>query len=1002
MRFNNLISRELPFGTLPSVVLIVLSLWAFKLPAQVSCAGETVETVCLNYPSQPYKCIDGNFDAPALYGTKLLPPAQAQTTAQFLIVKGKITFPEDYTFAAGSDVVFLDNNSGFRVAQTSSVVPKLTLNASYFHGCTKLWAGVEVMPSARITAEDCTFEDAKAAIILRNQSEVEATGNTFRKNICGILGLSANPGVNSSILLGSNKGISGNTFWGNDQLLESVAPASIDPGINSDATSSPTNYPYTGIWIERIHSLSIGFVSSQVGVPLNVFRDFGQHQEFGVKTHGIRSIESNVTVTNSTFHNFGLYDPLNTNNNIESDGIFARNDGVANKQTVVTGVNQTAPAPTLNTFSNCYRDIRTTGTSLTVTEVTSYKSGSAIRAVMANSLQNPIDCQIKNNKIDYFRAIGIEIGFFKPITIHIENNKLFDNDEEYDPAQRFGILIDNGTNAEIILMGSRIFNNEIRSRSMLMGGAFWGIAIEKGSYLTIEQNNIFDNLAQTNLGAFYGIRTRQSPCNGSRLFYNNVIGAKIDYSFAFGVFLSESLNCVLNCNSVDKMNAGMGFFGNCNNSDVRKNQFHYHGRGLSLGDPSINPLNTVHQIGLQSKKENRWYGANSPIEAFALNQASALASVFQINSSNLNSIFWPFPRKIGAVDDNFVWFVPATTGPEANDNVLACFITHPGPRYESELAGTDIDLLNGIYQPPFNHPAMTWEAKWEFADRLNRNPDLQNIDNDVAQYYQDTYNDTYSSLNRAYQGHLNRWKPDDPLTVLAENQTALLNAAITQRFALDAMLAENSGENVSLHAQMLEADLNIQNATTSLESTIENLNVLIKQRVNVLIAEVDNIVCTASYETDMKDVVKTMLLSHFTEGVLTSEQTARIAEIAEKCRYSGGYAVLLARGFLEPQDSHTQDADCEAEERSSPAGPIVTRDIQIFPNPANEIVTIQTAELFEHGSGLFSAQGQQMSLLILKGQSTQLPVNALANGLYILEVQLDGKPVVRKSFVVHR
>lgn len=371
MRFYNLGLRKVQFGKFSSVVFVASILLVFKLPAQVSCGGEVIGTVCLRYPSQPYACIDGNFDSPSLYGTKLLDPVQAQSTPQRLIVKGKVTFTEDYVFASGSDIVFLDNNSGFRVFNNR----KLTLQGSDLHGCTKLWAGVEVMPSARITAENCTFKDAKAAIILRNQTVVEATGNTFDRNLCGILALNSNPLITSpiSILLGSQNGISGNTFYGNTYLLESVAPASIDPGINSDAIATLVGLPYAAIWIERVNSLTIGF-TGQTGGAFNTFQDFALDG-----AQGVRSIESNVTVMNSIFFNFGFYNPQNSANDIEADAIFARNDGIANKQTTIIGVNQVSPASPPNTFSKCYRDIRTMGTSLSVTEVTSYKAASSIQ-----------------------------------------------------------------------------------------------------------------------------------------------------------------------------------------------------------------------------------------------------------------------------------------------------------------------------------------------------------------------------------------------------------------------------------------------------------------------------------------------------------------------------------------------------------------------------------------------------------------------------------------------
>ena len=606
---------------------------------------------------QTYKCINGDFSAPAFYGNELLLPVQSLNTPQYLLIKGKVMLEDDYTFAAGSDIIFLDNNSGFRVLNGK----KLTLQGIDLHGCTKLWAGVEVLAGASISADDCTFEDAKAAIVLRNQSIVEATGNTFRKNVCGILGLSTNPGISSSsIFLGSAKGISGNTFWGNDQLLEPSIPNMIDIGINSNAPVSATNYPYTGIWIERINALTIGNVST------------------------------------------------------------------------------------------------------------------------------------------------------------------------------------------------------------------------------------------------------------------------------------------------------------------------------------------------------RWYGTNSPIEAFALNSASAQASVFNINSSNLNSIFWPLPRKIGALDDNFTWFVPSTIGQEANDDEVACYLTVPGPRGESSLANSDLQLLEGTYAPPLPYPALAWEAKWEFADRLHRNPDLQTTNSVVEQYYADHFDSTYSCLNRAYQRYLNRWQPNDPLYGVVQSYTDSLQNALAARYVLDSLLSVEWDENAHVHAQMLGADSMIEYLTTELEEAINNLNALVGQQVNTLIAEVNNISCTAAYETDMKEVVKTMLISHFTDGVLTNEQTTRIKAIADKCRYSGGYAVLLARGFFEPQETYSQDADCDAAPKISSVVQPVSGGVHIYPNPAKQAIAVELESKVQGGVlRVYNAQGLQVLQITLADQRTVLPVHTLPNGVYFLEVQMDNQPVIRKSIVVN-
>ncbi|MCB0596652.1 MAG: hypothetical protein H6557_09635 [Lewinellaceae bacterium] len=52
------------------------------------------------------------------------------------------------------------------------------------------------------------------------------------------------------------------------------------------------------------------------------------------------------------------------------------------------------------------------------------------------------------------------------------------------------------------------------------------------------------------------------------------------------------------------------------NADIRNNQFAYHDIGFALGHPQV-PTAIYNQTGLQTDKENRWYGSNSNIEAFA-------------------------------------------------------------------------------------------------------------------------------------------------------------------------------------------------------------------------------------------------------------------------------------------------------------------------------------------------------------------------------------------------
>jgi hypothetical protein len=128
-----------------------------------------------------------------------------------------------------------------------------------------------------------------------------------------------------------------------------------------------------------------------------------------------------------------------------------------------------------------------------------------------------------------------------------------------------------------------------------------------------------------------------------------------------------------------------------------------------------------------------------------------------------------------------------------------------------------------------------------------------------------------------------------------------------------------------------------------------------------------------------------------------------VQSIADKCRYSGGYAVLLARGFFEPQEVYEQDLDCSTEERSAANKAAVSYQVEVLPNPANQNIAVQTDKTFTTGTvQVLNSQGILLRTLTIKDQSTTIPVADLPAGTYFLEIRLDDHPGIHKSFVKTR
>ena len=781
-----------------------------------------------------------------------------------------------------------------------------------------------------------------------------------------------------SLSLLNESGISGNMFYGDELLLEATVPDDIDTGVESNAPTVPTSFPCYGIWFERVNGLTIGYTNAQFGSALNYFLNFGQQKETGIRTQGIRLFKSNVTIRNSVFRNFGVQN-FPTQTFIVSDAIYAANNSQSAINSVnFIGVNNTSTDP-LGTFNNCYYDIRTVGSHLIAKEFTSFNAVYSILCTPNSSMQPPISYEINGNTITNFRNQGITIMPFKQAHINIEGNTLSDiADPEEIFSPRYGILLDKflirGT---LDLNGTKIFNNEVHSSSNFTNGIFRGIALSSVFKVHVEHNRIFDDLPESDLTSFQGIATIVAPCDGLRIYSNTVIGAKTDYPKGVGINIEESVNCVLNCNETDNINIGMNFRGMCDMPNkFGKNSFNRHAIGLQLGE------NGFASIGEQVRMENRWPGADSPVEAKASNSGSAESSKFWINSSDQSSEYWPSPRKIGTVDDNGQWFKPLTAEEPSND-----FTCLRGKTYaDGSFGHKERSMLDGTFTSPFGYPALDWEARWQFANRLNTDSNLREQDQAAQEYYEESYNETYSRLSRAYQSYLNRWAMPTYIEELAEAQATAVNA----RFDLDNQLT-NGTNTTSLHTQMLNQDASIAAGTAALSNSFQHWSESVDVAMATLLEEVDGITCSQEYEEDLKSVLLVLIESHFTSNILTDENLALMKQISAKCRYSGGYAVVLARGFFEPQEVYAPDVDCEVGERGKERNAIFDNDISLSPNPAGSSVTLNIGKYFQKGVvRLFNGHGMLISEQILTNRTTVLRLSGLPNGIYHAVVSLDG------------
>lgn len=72
----------------------------------------------------------------------------------------------------------------------------------------------------------------------------------------------------------------------------------------------------------------------------------------------------------------------------------------------------------------------------------------------------------------------------------------------------------------------------------------------------------------------------------------------------------------------------------------------------------------------------------------------------------------------------------------------------------------------------------------------------------------------------------------------------------------------------------------------------------------------------------------------------------------------------------------------------------------LYPNPANNSITLQFDTSYDAGKmSIFSAHGVLIKQVEVSEQIIQFSVADLVEGIYFVDIVLDGYPQMRKSFV---
>jgi hypothetical protein len=937
--------------------------------------------------------------------TLLLPAATALTTPQKLVVKGKITVDVNYTFAAGSEIVFLDGTSGIKVSAPNT----LTLSSSHLHGCQKMWLGIEAAQGSVLYINGTSIiEDAKIGVTLRNNTKFSTVGCTYRKNVIGILMAHFTTNDFDLNVQVMNPGFYGNLFEGAGALKEPVSfgPSVLDPGLKTEIVGNvSTSRPVAGVWIERVSSINIGYAQSN-NTNYNLFNNFGQDAQQGLRYYGIYSAHTNLSVTRSKFSYIGQTSNLDADLYTIGTAIRAYGGVTQSFQTNYLGLLSNSGTTPPADFSNCEKDISIWGTSLNVENFYSELSLRSISMTTGYSLAPQNSCSIKNSRILSFLYSGILVDHStKAIPCQITNNTIWDVNNAAIPflnSTRNPIrMYAQGATIQNLNGAVSISGNTIEARSGQNVAAFRGIALKGVTGCGISGNLIKQVSSSANINLFRGITADGPMINNTTITDNTIIGNGLTNSVALsaGISLFESVNCFVTCNSVDKINLGHFYDGLCSNMNLAANTFNQHSKGLLL----------LGEIGVQQAKFNSWPGSISTVEAEAATTPIALASQFRIAGSNPPSNYWAQPRIVGGLPDPGTWFIPVAAVPfvdvcgsaSKGANLSASYVMSTSEKGEEQsmLSEEDKLLMIGKYSPLATNDALKWEYHLKLVIKL-LTTELQ-LDEEIEMrdsYIAENADSDFYQLGVLYSKFVYSWQ-NHPDYVQLHAASEIVKELVEKRFQFNEAIIQAS-ETKQLFTNLSDIDHRLISAYQNEKAMVDNW-FKVKAGLNQSDLETcRNIVTSTETAQLFQKYLEMVFLSNGQFSGLNQEQKEWVRAIAQQCRYELGYPVLVCRTFSDLDIDFQKFDACASEERTHTLANEVGFEIEVQPNPASNLLQLHINKSIISGRAeIISLTGSICKAVNISGEWLALDISGLENGIYTIRVKSDDGITSFQKFV---
>lgn len=933
----------------------------------------------------------------AIIAGRLLPVVYAQNFQQRIIIEGTLIVDINYSFTNGSEIV-MKQGAMIWINQGKS----LFLTNSLVHGCTRMWKTINVQFQATLFALNSFIEDGEYAVTANDQSKILLINTIFTKNYVSLF-VGRDPAKPIKDLFST---IQGCTFQGGIFQGDAFLPKY--PG--QQTNPNPNGWPFAGIQLHEVRNFNLISPTTP-----NIFQNMNA---------GILAADVNLNIRDAIFRDMHIGYPnvkltpttlAILNNNIGIYGQSSTGGHILSQR----GFNSS----TIHSFENCRFGLVSWRMSFEIADNNMNNIDIGIASIGAQNLKGAI----YDNILDNCNSAGfwmLNNDPMKLLSIHDNTIRL--------TAGFGGIILDEFSNAlpNTVFIERNVINLLDTRRGISLQNQFNGIVSE--NQITLANSTSFISFPNRT-GIFSGGGRFQS------LSCNVIRGGAVENAFDltllptpfnnqnannYGIEIDISPENTYTCNEMHDVLSAMRFTGNCNTSILEQNIFGPVSRGLEVLQSATTGTGT---IGLQSHGQNRWtfnpITTTNPIYVGIAPFINDLDIVGARNTTNTpgSSLFTVDPIQ----DPEFLpfSFSPTTfftNSPNSNPILPACSgFTCIGIQRPAGLDPFDQMVTLGTFQSPFFPQTAEFEANAITHHKLKKNPSLASVGSTAAAFVQAMDNRCEGDFYTVAEQAKGLYTIPTPLQNQIDVGEAQIKTGLDNIYRLDSLIAVDSTLQDSLLLLIENLALNLQPIMTQYQQNLVTAMQTRQQRANVAHNFNHTISAQKLAEKNLKEVNKIYLQTIAQNNIdFNPGQIQKLHQIALQCPAEGGAAVYKARAMV----TFFTQLDYALLQTCLPSGHgngngngngNAARlnqngtSISIYPNPANEYITLEWVLTDENTNNqfiIYNTLGQPVQELTLQGSSgqTNITISNLPVGFYLCKLYANGEVLDSQKLVIVR